>query len=137
MLNSSNADLLLTMFRRKHQDSQLDYLRYNTFTLFAEYVFATFVFAIVVVFGQTGGLFSVLRNSLPVFIGDFGSKAWFFIVSMLFFLIVVRLKSFITNVYHFAVTGLVLKFAKLEREPDSTETERCDPPDALCSVENH
>ena len=124
LLNSSNSDLLLTMFRRKHEGTSLDYLRYNTFTLlslFAEYVVATMVFAVIIVFGQAGGLFSVLRAAVSESLGDFASKACFFSVSMLFVFIVVRLKSFITNVYHFAITGLVLKFASLENDAESAQ----------------
>jgi hypothetical protein len=124
LLNSSNSDLLLKMFRRQHEGTTLDYLRYNTFTLlalFAEYVVATLIFAVILVYGQAGGLFSVLRASVYEPIGDFASKACFFSISMLFILIVVRLKSYITNVYHFAITGLVLKFAILENEEESSK----------------
>jgi hypothetical protein len=124
LLNSSNSDLLLKMFRRRHAETKLDYLRYNTFTLlalFAEYVVATLIFALILVYGQAGGLFSILRASVSETLGDAGSKACYFAVSMLFILIVVRLKSFITNVYHFAITGLVLKFDSLESEEKASE----------------
>lgn len=124
LLNSSNADLLLTMFRRRHKTTQLDFLRYNTFSLlslFAEYVFATIVFSGFLIFGQSHGLFSLVRQFVGSPIGDWVVKICFFIVSMLFLLIVIRLKSFITNVYHFAMTGLVLKFAEMETANETAE----------------
>ena len=124
LLSSSNADLLRIMFHQRHKPSKLDYLRYNAFSLlslFAEFVFAAIVFACLIAFGQKNGMISMALAQLPIALHDVAIKCGFFFVSMLFILIVLRLKSFVSNVYHFAMTGLAFKIDDMDRKERELE----------------
>jgi hypothetical protein len=133
LLSASNADMLSAMFSVKHKETGLDYLRYNSFSLlalFAEFVFGAFLFSLVVVFGQPKGMLPWLVNLMPHDLYIWAIRIAFFVSSMLFILFVLRLKSFVTSIYHFAMTGLVFKFDAMAHEsdtPDVLDEAKCKP----------
>jgi hypothetical protein len=116
LLSASNADLLYAMYKHEHEGTRLDYLRYNTFSLlalFSEFFAASLLFGIIVVFGQPLGLLPNLLGLVPDSFRDIVLRAGYFVLSTTFLWLIFRLKSYITTIYHFAMTGLVYKFDEM------------------------
>ena len=117
LISMTNAELLRQMFKHREPGTQLDYLRYNTYSLlslFAEFIFGVLFFSAIIVFGQSGGGFGKFLSLLPASVHDGILQVAFLITSILFLFFMFRLKTFVTTVYQFAMTGLVFKFDELD-----------------------
>lgn len=118
-LSAANATLLYQLVKVRDEETKLDFLRVETFTIlaqFAEFVGATFVFAFFVLFGQPGGLLGTIANYVPDSVELGLKRVALLILNCIVLLLVVRLKSFVTNFYHFAMAALVIRFDDIEEQ---------------------
>lgn len=125
-LSTSHTDLLHSMFRMEEDQTGLDYLRYNTFSLmalFAEFVVGALIFALVVVFGQINGVMPYFLDFFHDSVREAVLRIGFVVTSCVFILLVLRLRTFIINYYHFSMTALVVAFDKIAEEEEKAAEE--------------
>jgi len=118
----TKPNLLVAMSRIKHESCGLSYLKYNYFSLIEVFIYYLVFVAVclaVKIFGAPNGLLSNILVYLP------DQLAWvkhlivalglIFIGTGFFYLILI-LKSFIFNVYHFVMTGVRWEMENIDNE---------------------
>jgi hypothetical protein len=120
----SDKELFVKMAQMVHRPSGLSYLKFNFFTLM--YVFILYVgfsvFCLVVIlFGSTSGLFSIMLKGLTGEFYEMSKKISVSIglvaVGTYLFYILMLLQSFIFNIYHIVMTGIEWEIHK-DENPD-------------------
>ncbi|MEK7952797.1 hypothetical protein [Luteolibacter soli] len=114
---SASPSLLQLMLRKRHKKTQLIYLKYNFFTIVRVFIyflaFAMFQLCIIA-FGKKEGVFQSWATIFEVS-EDVRMKlvqATFIMSVMFWAFVMMQLKSFVFNVYHFAMT--MIKAGQIE-----------------------
>lgn len=113
----SKPEMMISMMLHINKESGLPTLKYNFMAfmkVFISFIFFTFLYLFIILFGQQNGLISNVATvlSCSIFIKELFLKIFYVIVGLSLIYLVLIIKTFIFNIYAIVMTSIRWEYEK-------------------------